>query len=494
MKIKLLVVTIISLTTLLLLPQTAFAAFQTTVDGITFIGSGSFYNANLTQVTRSGTYSGAPLYKLMGHGDWDQASIAQSFFLHFKMQGVQGKQVALQYEGSKSTFQHLWYKYSNSDWQIFPTPNTVVSDAGSDTSRAISPTFTQNEVEISVFLPYGETEVLALNTLVAASAYGDVHVAGKSALGKDIYGYTITDPGYASSVKKVIVLTTGQHAYEMLGMRLTGEITKILLSNDANAVALRKKAVILIYPLINVDGVARGHNRNNVYEIDLNRSWLVNDTDQQAVDQTKAIETNVLRPDIISRSGGSAWAFIDFHNTQFYGATTQYAAYEHPRTPESIAFLNKVASYFGRPTNNSGQTAFWLAQWAEGTSIGYLAAGWGHTKLGAVVALTPEYEQFNDGDIKATSLAANAIVRTLAESVPGQAISTSSSSSSSSSGETEKQRADINQDHFIDLSDYSLLAANFFKSNYSPRADINRDGSVDLSDYGILTKYFLQGV
>ncbi|MEO8580950.1 MAG: family 16 glycosylhydrolase [Patescibacteria group bacterium] len=51
---------------------------------------------------------------------------------------------------------------------------------------------------------------------------------------------------------------------------------------------------------------------------------------------------------------------------------------------------------------------------------------------------------------------------------------------------------DINQDQVVDLSDYSILAQNFFKvPPTNPRADINNDGQVDLTDYSILVSQFL---
>ncbi len=52
---------------------------------------------------------------------------------------------------------------------------------------------------------------------------------------------------------------------------------------------------------------------------------------------------------------------------------------------------------------------------------------------------------------------------------------------------------DINEDGVIDLSDYSILVANFLKSPIThPRSDINRDGVVDLSDYSMLATRFLR--
>ena len=53
--------------------------------------------------------------------------------------------------------------------------------------------------------------------------------------------------------------------------------------------------------------------------------------------------------------------------------------------------------------------------------------------------------------------------------------------------------ADINQDGVIDLSDYSLLAINFLKTNPSNiRADISNDGVVDISDFSVLQNNYLE--
>lgn len=53
--------------------------------------------------------------------------------------------------------------------------------------------------------------------------------------------------------------------------------------------------------------------------------------------------------------------------------------------------------------------------------------------------------------------------------------------------------ADINLDGVVDLSDYSILAANLLKVNLTnQRADINGDGVSDLSDYSILAANLLK--
>lgn len=51
--------------------------------------------------------------------------------------------------------------------------------------------------------------------------------------------------------------------------------------------------------------------------------------------------------------------------------------------------------------------------------------------------------------------------------------------------------ADINQDTIVDLTDYSIMATNFFQTATSGnRSDINKDGFIDLTDYSFLAASF----
>jgi hypothetical protein len=54
-------------------------------------------------------------------------------------------------------------------------------------------------------------------------------------------------------------------------------------------------------------------------------------------------------------------------------------------------------------------------------------------------------------------------------------------------------KADLNKDGFVDLSDYSLIIKDFFKStSEGAQADISGDGFVDLSDYSLLVADFFK--
>lgn len=76
--------------------------------------------------------------------------------------------------------------------------------------------------------------------------------------------------------------------------------------------------------------------------------------------------------------------------------------------------------------------------------------------------------------------------------IPGSSAEPSSSPSPSpSENPSTCAPTDINKDGLTDLTDYSILAADFFKSTpTNPRSDINLDGIVDITDYSLLVSHF----
>ncbi len=58
--------------------------------------------------------------------------------------------------------------------------------------------------------------------------------------------------------------------------------------------------------------------------------------------------------------------------------------------------------------------------------------------------------------------------------------------------QTQYNIADINKDGIVDLTDYSILAEDFFKTGQSLLSDFNLDEIVDLTDYSILAENFFK--
>jgi len=94
---------------------------------------------------------------------------------------------------------------------------------------------------------------------------------GKSKLGRDILFLDIHD-GEARK-RDVIVVVSRQHPPEVTGYLAMQAFIDELLADHALANMFRKKYRILVYPLMNPDGVDLGHWRHSAGGIDLNRDW-----------------------------------------------------------------------------------------------------------------------------------------------------------------------------------------------------------------------------
>jgi len=366
---------------------------------ITFTGTGNFFNANLTKVVPSGSHSGAPLYSLYGHQDWDTTRTDNTFYLHFKLDGVNGKKIAFKHTGSLSQYQRMWYKESGGNWKVFPTADTITTEGGNRVAYAISPTFNRSQVEIATFLPYSDVELNSLISFANTNAKITATSIAKSPQSRDIWRLDITDRSVSNQNKKTVVVISGQHAYEMLGVRATDDFVRFMATDPAMA-DLLKKARVIVYPMVNIDGIAQGNQRQSPLNVDLNRTWAVLPEHESAPELKDAYETRAVRKDITTTLGiAKAEIVADIHNTEMYKGDHWYGSYEHPRTSQSQQLLNIVKNKFGTIKNSYNMSIYYWPQWATGGTQGGTAGGWGIAKLGAPISLTTELNQFNDGDI-----------------------------------------------------------------------------------------------
>lgn len=96
-------------------------------------------------------------------------------------------------------------------------------------------------------------------------------IVGKSMLGRDIPMLEIGPDSVKN--KKAIILLSRQHPPEVTGFMALQAFMDALLAPTPLATAFRKKYRILIFPLMNPDGVDLGHWRHNAGGVDLNRDW-----------------------------------------------------------------------------------------------------------------------------------------------------------------------------------------------------------------------------
>ena len=128
---------------------------------------------------------------------------------------------------------------------------------------------------------------------------------GKSAHGRPLFHMNITK---GSNYKKpTIIVISRQHPPEVTGFLAMKSFIETLVQ-DGSANGFLDKYRVMVYPLMNPDGVDLGHYRHNTGGVDLNRDWSayhqpeIAQITQHMVSETKTHRNNVLLG-------------LDFHST-----------------------------------------------------------------------------------------------------------------------------------------------------------------------------------
>jgi hypothetical protein len=96
-------------------------------------------------------------------------------------------------------------------------------------------------------------------------------VIGKSKLGRDMIHLDIHSG--TNSGKQIIAVVSRQHPPEVTGNMAMIAFVEEILNDSKLSKAFRLQYRVLVYPMLNPDGVDLGHWRHNAAGIDLNRDW-----------------------------------------------------------------------------------------------------------------------------------------------------------------------------------------------------------------------------
>lgn len=132
-------------------------------------------------------------------------------------------------------------------------------------------------------------------------------VLGQSAEGRDIPLLRIADPG--SQQRETIVLVGRQHPPEVTGALAMFPFVEELLADNDLARRFRARFETVVVPMLNPDGVVRGHWRHATGGVDLNRDWgkFTQPETRLMGDLIAAIDADPARKFTF---------FLDFHSTQ----------------------------------------------------------------------------------------------------------------------------------------------------------------------------------
>ena len=109
--------------------------------------------------------------------------------------------------------------------------------------------------------------------------------------------------------KPAILIFSRTHPPEISGYMAMEAYVEELLGDSKLSRAFREKFRILVYPLINPDGVDMGHWRHNVGGTDLNRDWA-----EFQQPETEAVARHV--SESVSADNNTVLLGMDFHSTQ----------------------------------------------------------------------------------------------------------------------------------------------------------------------------------
>lgn len=134
----------------------------------------------------------------------------------------------------------------------------------------------------------------------------NLSIAGKSALGRDLYHLNIFK-GKNYIKRPTVLIISRQHPPEVTGYLCMKAFVETIVQEGASNGFLEKYRV-MVYPLMNPDGVDLGHYRHNTGGIDLNRDWAeYHQPEVRQVANHMVRETSLAKNDVLLG--------LDFHST-----------------------------------------------------------------------------------------------------------------------------------------------------------------------------------
>lgn len=140
---------------------------------------------------------------------------------------------------------------------------------------------------------------------IEGKAGSNRYLLGRSAEGRAIEAISIG----SSDARENVVLVGRQHPPEVTGALAMFPFVETLLGDDDLAARFRERFHVTAVPLLNPDGVVRGHWRHNTGGVDLNRDW----------GKFSQPETRLMGDRLAELSADPARElvlFVDFHSTQ----------------------------------------------------------------------------------------------------------------------------------------------------------------------------------
>ncbi|MBT8316316.1 MAG: hypothetical protein HKP59_01680 [Lutibacter sp.] len=237
----------------------------------------------------------------------ENAPINNSAHYAFKIWSKNPKTTYVQFKYPKD-YEHRYIpkiKTTNSDWAPLSAENIILIDSVYTIKLQLSKeplTVAAQEIITSTDTKNWYSKIIEANT-----NFIHYKAIGKSVQGRDLPMLDIYI-GDAES-KDIVVLLSRQHPPEVTGFMAFQSFLETLLQDSELSKSFFSKYRLLVFPIVNPDGVDLGHWRHNANGIDLNRDW-----GNYRQPEVKAVTKTIVKAS--KKSKGKVVLGIDFHSTQ----------------------------------------------------------------------------------------------------------------------------------------------------------------------------------
>ena len=173
-----------------------------------------------------------------------------------------------------TTCGHRYWPKTSTDgiiWTRMPAKHVAISGEGDAKTAVLTLELGQTPIFIAAQEIFPPSAYDSWLTQLATHSFAQRSLLGTSAEGRDIAMLRLAEPD--ARPRETVVLVGRQHPPEVSGALAMVAFVDTLAQDSDLARAYRQRFETLIVPLLNPDGVVRGHWRHNTGGIDLNRDW-----------------------------------------------------------------------------------------------------------------------------------------------------------------------------------------------------------------------------
>lgn len=232
--------------------------------------------------------------------------INDSPYFAFRIWSKEKKEIQLQLN-YPTTKHRYWPKISADGKHWNPIDSTNFVYLGKDSIPQLTLTIDKNKIWVAAQEISTSTDIKNWANSIASHENVQYKVVGKSKLKRDLIALDIFKGD--SKNKELIVILSRQHPPEVTGSLAMQSFVKELLNDDRLSIDFINKYRILVFPMLNPDGVDLGHWRHNAGGIDLNRDWAY-------YRQTEVNTVVNFIVDTANESKNKVILGLDFHSTQ----------------------------------------------------------------------------------------------------------------------------------------------------------------------------------